>query len=169
MSWPWFFNIFKTLPFDGSLSSILLVQLLEERLTKRLFNWDSHCIIFYFWLRLHFIFRDNLQCKINTVKNSERSIRNNAWRRFWIRQNLRNYGQIKSIRRERSLCVHLKTGTTGNWGRQTKRYSWRAGLLRMCSDVRNLICSVLFEKVHLKNPDLFQLPESDCCCLVSGH
>lgn len=94
-----------------------LVQLPEERLTTKIFNWDqAHS---YPCSRegaeilslsdLNYIYRNNLQCNINTGRSNGR--------RQSMKPKLRNYIQIKDDyhtelyiklnvqRRQRSLCA----------------------------------------------------------------
>ena len=109
-----------------------VMQLPEERLTKKIFNWDrAHN---YPWSRevaaifslsdLNFIFRNNLQCNINKVAQKLLKIYKEQWKEdIYKKPKLRNYIQMKDDyytepyiklnlqRRQRSLYAQLRTGT----------------------------------------------------------
>lgn len=109
-----------------------LVQLPEERLTKKIFNWDrAHN---HPWSReisaifsssdLHICFINNLQCNVSTVKEKLFQTQKEQWmEEIWNKAKLRHYVQFKedyftepyillNLRRgQRSLCAQLRTGT----------------------------------------------------------
>ena len=109
-----------------------LVQLPEDRLTRKIFNWDrAHR---YPWARelsnifssvdLNMIFMNNLQCNVHLIKNNLSALLQMQWKANTLtKPKLRNYIQIKDEfitenyvtsnlkRRQRSLCAQLRSGT----------------------------------------------------------
>lgn len=155
-----------------------------------MFNWDR--VHNYPWSRevavifslsdFNFIFRNNLQCNINTIERKLLKIYKEQWKEDICKKpKLRNYIQIKDDyylqRRQRSLCAQLRTGSLP-LAIEVGRYKGIPEEERLCvfcdlgvvkdefhfifhcplySDLRNC----LYEKIKWKNPDLFWLSDAD--------
>ena len=175
-----------------------LVQLPDERLTKNIFNWDrrhnypwaKEVAALFSFCDLNDIFRNNLQCNINIIKEKLIKIQIGQWKEeIWAKPKLRNYVQIKegfhtelyitfNLRRgQRSLCAQLRSGTLP-LAIEVGRYKGIPEEQRLCvlcdlnvvEDEYHFLfhCPVycelrncLFEKIQLKNPDLFWLSEGE--------
>ncbi len=109
-----------------------LMQLPADRLTKKIFKWDrahsypwtSEVAAILSFSDLHFIFRNSLQCNINTVKQKLLKTYKEQQKDICRKPKLKNYIEIKDDYRiepyvklnlqrgQRFLCAQLRTGTS---------------------------------------------------------
>lgn len=139
---------------------------------------------------LNMYFMNNLQCNINLIKMKLSTKYQEQWKvEIWKKPKLRNYVQIKEEyftepyvafnleKGQRSLCAQLRAGVLP-LAVEVGRYKAIPEELRLCTlcnlgvvedefhfvfhcPLYDSLRSVLFEKMQVKNPDLFWLPEAN--------